>query len=80
MGKLAEKEYSLLVLDWNLPHGVGKKILDRTVKAYPSLPILVMSGMEIELKEKRPQVCFLQKPFDPLTFRRRAKELMETRP
>ena len=74
MPKLAEKQYSIILLDVLMPSYInGDKLLPGIIASYPDIPVIILTGTVVE-EEKRKKylnegaVCCLEKtmPTDQL--------------
>ena len=45
MDLLERKEYSLVVLDVNMPHITGRELLPKIVKKYPHIPVIIITAV-----------------------------------
>lgn len=74
LSKLKEMEFDLVLLDIKLPKMDGVEALERIVKQYENLPVIMISGLGtkddgiIELIKKG-AFAFIPKPFDLTLFR-----------
>ncbi len=62
----------LLVVDFGLPDGTGLEVAKAARKLKPGIPILLMSGYDVEAADLE----FIQKPFDPDDLFRRIEAMV----
>ncbi len=71
----------LLVSDMIMPKMGGFELVEQIIKVRPSLKVMIMSGytnQSLESLERLPQFkVFLQKPFTPLDFVNKVRELLD---
>ncbi len=76
-----ESHFDLIVLDWKLPGLSGLALFNRirTLEAYRTTPILVVSGFlekfDFRLLQEFPCTSLMEKPFTKVLFQNRIEEL-----
>lgn len=86
MNNLSKKEYSLIVLDLNMPHVSGRELLPQIAKLYPLTPVIVITAVnDVESAVESMKVGafdYIVKPVDDtrlVTSIKRGLELTEIR-
>ena len=73
---MAEPEFDLLILDWNMPLLNGKELLERIVARDPTARVLLLSGMPGCSVETNDRVRLMNKPFDNSELSKTVVELL----
>ena len=75
---MADPEFDLLILDWNMPLLNGKELLERIMARDPNASVLVLSGRFDCPVEADAQLRVMNKPFDNSELLRTVAELLTT--
>ena len=61
----ASPPYDLVILDLTMPGLEGSEILERILLKQPDAAVILLTGrLDFQLKENRPRVRVMRKPFD----------------
>lgn len=68
----SEQRLALMVCDFQLPDGSGMELARASARVRPGLPVLLMSGYDLEGLGFE----FIVKPFDPDCFLRKVRSML----